>query len=354
MRVHGPRKAVLEVVFEGEVGHGPAVTAEFYTLAAVELQRKAFRLWYDEAGEGDIVRCEGGLFPLAISASEDVSRESVLFRFLGTLVGKALLDGRRLSLPLSPQFFKALVGKPLDGDDALALFPQLRSTLQPLRAVCVEMAVARAQKADLEEIWCRSPLSGFCLNFSFGVALLKERGDEVEVDAHNVEEFSERLLDFLLASGVSRQLQAVREGLGVVLDVKQLLLLGSFADIRRNLCGEPSVEWTLEELHAAVVPSHGAIEHPQVVEMLCQTLVKMAPHERADFLQFATGFRSLPPGGIRALKPPISVILKNEANCLPSVSACHHILKLPLCESEEVLRERLLLSISSQCDFSFN
>ena len=45
MRVHAPRKAILEVSFADEEGHGSGVTNEFYTLVSYQLQRRDLGLW---------------------------------------------------------------------------------------------------------------------------------------------------------------------------------------------------------------------------------------------------------------------------------------------------------------------
>lgn len=45
MRMHARRKTTLEVVFQGEEGHGAGVTAEFYSLVSTELQRKDLGMW---------------------------------------------------------------------------------------------------------------------------------------------------------------------------------------------------------------------------------------------------------------------------------------------------------------------
>ena len=63
-----------------------------------------------------------------------------------------------------------------------------------------------------------------------------------------------------------------------------------------------------------------------------------------DFLQFATGCSSLPPGGISNLHPRLTVVKKEDEGdgSFPSVNTCVHYLKLPEYSSEQLLKERLL------------
>jgi len=76
-------------------------------------------------------------------------------------------------------------------------------------------------------------------------------------------------------------------------------------------------------------------------------LLEMSGPERKNFLQFATGCSSLPPGGLANLNPRLTVVRKEGEGgdaCLPSVNTCVHYLKLPEYSSKQVLMERLLQS----------
>ena len=68
---------------------------------------------------------------------------------------------------------------------------------------------------------------------------------------------------------------------------------------------------------------------------------------------FATGCPSLPPGGIRNLHPRLTVVRKtaesgNADGMFPSVNTCAHYLKLPEYSSAAVLKERLLVAITTK------
>ncbi|XP_055340872.1 E3 ubiquitin-protein ligase HECTD1-like [Paramacrobiotus metropolitanus] len=119
-------KSVLEVEFENEEGTGLGPTLEFYALVAGELQRKDLGMWIcddDHIGNntdaldlgagskpaGYYVRSTGGLFPAPYPAEHPaLGNVKNLFRVLGLIVGKALMDNRLIDLPFSNAFLKLL------------------------------------------------------------------------------------------------------------------------------------------------------------------------------------------------------------------------------------------------------
>lgn len=135
MEMYSSQKAVLEVEYFGEVGTGLGPTLEFYTLLSHDLQKAGLRMWRSNSpdvnasldidpgekkigkGVGDLVLAPLGLFPRPWSQSVDSSDGGQLskitehFRLLGRVIAKALQDGRLLDLPLSPAFYKLMLGQ---------------------------------------------------------------------------------------------------------------------------------------------------------------------------------------------------------------------------------------------------
>ena len=131
MRHHARHKSVLEVLFTDEEGFGGAVTKEFYNKVADALQLRsentATMMWVpDEDGdEGpEHLWQTRGLFPHPLppgSPESELARRR--FRFIGRLVGKALLDGHILPLPLNPAFVRvAILRETLTEEDLPAVY----------------------------------------------------------------------------------------------------------------------------------------------------------------------------------------------------------------------------------------
>lgn len=139
MEMYSSQRAVLEVEYFGEVGTGLGPTLEFYTLLGQELQKAKLEMWRSTSSSlkpsedvnlneksvgknansvaGEFVHAPLGLFPRPWPPNSDASDGSKFskvteyFRLVGRVMAKALQDGRLLDLPLSPAFFKIVLGQ---------------------------------------------------------------------------------------------------------------------------------------------------------------------------------------------------------------------------------------------------
>ena len=76
--------------------------------------------------------------------------------------------------------------------------------------------------------------------------------------------------------------------------------MGSFSpdEVRLMLCGDQVPSWTREDVIAYTEPKLGFTKDSPGFLRFVEVLVKMSGQERKEFLQFATGCSSLPPGKI--------------------------------------------------------
>lgn len=151
--------------------------------------------------------------------------------------------------------------------------------------------------------------------YGFAAADLKPFGEEIEVTLDNVEEYIELMTDFMLYSGIKRQMTEFRGGLCTIMFIRcsngivyfmtegfesvfPLLKMASFSpeEVRLILCGDQVPSWTREDLIAYTEPKLGFTKESQGFLTFVSVLVNMNGQERKDFLQFATGCSSLPPG----------------------------------------------------------
>ena len=120
------------------------------------------------------------------------------------------------------------------------------------------------------------------------------------------------------------------------------------------LCGE-AVRFTHADLMAHTVCDHGFAKSSQAVLMLFDFLVTLNPAEVRVFWSLVTGWPKIQSGGLRRLKPPLTIVRKDPVsetgclpspdNCLPSVMTCQHYFKLPDYSSAALLRDRVLTAI---------
>lgn len=76
--------------------------------------------------------------------------------------------------------------------------------------------------------------------------------------------------------------------------------MGSFSpdEVRLMLCGDQVPSWSREDVIAYTEPKLGFTKESPGFLRFVEVLVKMSGQERKEFLQFATGCSSLPPGKI--------------------------------------------------------
>ncbi|VDM61213.1 unnamed protein product [Angiostrongylus costaricensis] len=413
MRFHADRKAVLEIEYVGEEGTGLGPTLEFYALVAAELQRKALAIWLcddmDEhqlkmeereldLGEGKkppgfYVRRAGGLFPAPLPPhTDEVRRASEMFRVLGIFLAKVLQDGRLVDLPLARPFLKLIVSphlseaeepsldRVLSLDDFEEVHPvkggflkELRALAQRKRAIENEPMLDReAKRRKIDELklcihGTRCRVEDLALNFTYSFFKnhvfinppssvfdyeemeLVEGGADMDVTMDNVELYVQKCADFYLNTGIINQMRAFRDGFDRVFGLRALRSY-SPEEVQRLLSGEQCPEWTREDVLNYTEPKLGYTKDSPGFLRFVDVMVELNPQERKNFLQFATGCSSLPPGGLANLHPRLTVVRKVESGdgSYPSVNTCVHYLKLPEYSSAEILRERLLTAVNEK------
>jgi hypothetical protein len=312
----------------------------------------------------------------AAALQNDSARTSVEERFMliGRAIGKALQDGRVFPMPLAPVFLTLLqrlaggerllpthagmnrseAAAAILGDSQLcglltAYQPNLADLLEAARTRSAQRhavprtpsvgSSASASGADEGIVTIRTAaghaVEDMCLTFEdpatgadlSAVPLLDAAAPvgsryfrdsslgvvaESDVTSANVDHYVAAIIAHIAWHGIKRQMQAATRGVCEVLAAPYCLRALSGSELRDLACGQARVEWDLGELKAHVRASHGYTVASPPVLMLLQLLVTMDQTLRAEFLRFATGSPTLPPGGLPALNPPLSIILKAE------------------------------------------
>jgi E3 ubiquitin-protein ligase TRIP12 len=108
--------------------------------------------------------------------------------------------------------------------------------------------------------------------------------------------------------------------------------------------------FTIADLENHVVIEHGYDRTSPTIRVFFEVLVDLNAEEREFFVQFVTGSRYLPAGGLQALRPRLTIARKDpstqESRPLPSVMTCKNYLKLPPYTSKDLMREKLIQAIS--------
>lgn len=377
MDLYARHKVVLELEYQGEVGTGLGPTLEFYTLLSHELQRSSLRMWRDAqrpptshpardaAGDALLVHAPQGLFPAPMDAklatSEDGIRVLAHFRLLGRAVAKALQDARLMDLPLSRALWRRALGVQLTLHDVADVDPELGATLQRL---------ASAVDGKVDGV----PVEDLCLCYEVpGHAGYDLGKRSCAVTSANLPAFIDAVVDATVGRGVEAQVSAFVEAFNEVFDIRALDAF-SPEELDMLLCGT-SEAWNIETLTDVIKFDHGYTTQSQPAQHLLTTLAEFDHAEQRRFLRFVTGSPRLPPGGLAALQPRLTVVRKHSSSGdgqsgasgpslgpsvgslgpmaqriadtdLPSVMTCANYIKLPPYSSKDVLRARILFAIN--------
>ncbi|KAI4376112.1 hypothetical protein MLD38_013904 [Melastoma candidum] len=398
MEMYSSQKAVLEVEYFGEVGTGLGPTLEFYTLLSHDLQKSNLKMWRSGSSvdlsamdvdlndqnkkirnadstveDEEIAVAPCGLFPCPWPPNTDLSDGSRFskvigyFCLLGHVMAKALQDGRLVDLPLSPAFYKLVIGQELDLHDISSFDAELGKTLEELNALVYRKQFLESTShessgaiADLRFHGAR--IEELCFDFTlpgYPDYILKT-GDET-VDIHNLEEYLSLVVDATVITGITRQMEAFRAGFNQVFDISTLQIFTP-RELDYLLCGQCEV-WQAESLAEHIKFDHGYTAKSPAIINLLEIMGEFTPEQQRAFCQFVTGAPRLPPGGLAVLNPKLTIVRKHSSTAtsvptngvgplesadddLPSVMTCANYLKLPPYSSKEIMYKKLMYAIN--------
>ncbi|KAF3786749.1 E3 ubiquitin-protein ligase [Nymphaea thermarum] len=370
MNRHARDEAILEVEFAGEVGTGLGPTLEFYILVSHEFQKTSISMWRGTNYNWSPTNREGfevedflspphGLFPrpwsLDASHSTGFSEVEKRFLLLGQVVARTLQDGRMLDLPFSKAFLRLVLGQDLDLYDIKSFDPELGKALDELQAIVGRKkfldTVGSGHEVTADLLLGGSKIVDLCLDFTlpgYPDYVLKAGAEHELVSLDCLGEYVSLVVDATVKSGIGRQVEAFKSGFNEVFPIHYLQIFTE-DELDRMLCGEQEA-WVSEAFLDHVKFDHGYTSSSLPVIHFLEIVREFKHEERSAFLQFVTGAPRLPPGGLAALNPKLTVVRKNSGSNadwdLPSVMTCANYLKLPPYSTKERARERLLYAIT--------
>lgn len=298
-----------------------------------------------------------------------------LFTLLGRVTAKALQDSRLLDLPLSPLFYRLALGGRVDLYDIKKFDAALGSSIEKLHSAYHAHQAGGGQGPLLVD---GCAVEDLCLSFQlpgYPGYQLAPHGEEVMVGSGTMREYIDAVVDATLGGGVSSQIEAFRSGFCEIFPLDCLRCFYE-DEIEAMLCGTGE-SWTVEQLQDSIKFDHGYNSQSPPVRHLLEVLAELDALDQRRFLRFVTGSPRLPPGGLAALQPRLTVVRKHSAaggdasgtsvpgslpsvgagtlaasggkspadGDLPSVMTCVNYIKLPPYSSKEVTRDRLLFAI---------
>jgi hypothetical protein len=297
---------------------------------------------------------------------------------LGRLLARALQDCHLVDLPLSAAWRKVMTGGRLSISDLADVDVAVAKVILPLHKLVGEKRAIEAREdlslkakrdlvgqlrvgglhscsiEDLSLSLCYDQVEpsnrrGSLINVARD---LVPGGSEMEVDLDTVELYVERVTALLLLEGIEKQVEAFAVGFNEVFPLRQLRIF-SPEELAIRLGGESSLDWTVEELEAAITPQHGYDAESEVYRSFLDMMIAMAPQEKRDFLTWITGCPRQPVGGLAALRPKMTFLRKDAPQgmpveeTMPSAQTCHHIVKMPPYADPATMRSRLVAACTN-------
>lgn len=332
----------IEVRFNDERGVGAGVLREWLTVLSRDLFDQRNALF---APSDDGVRLQ----PSAASfANPDCLS---YFAFAGTVVALAITHEELLNVRFTESFYKYLVGLPSDLGDVQSIDADVSRNLQWLLDNDID-------DADLQLT--------FTLDTNvFGrleTIELKPNGAAIAVTNANKLEYVQLVAEARTTGTVAQQLRSFAAAFWDILP-RQYVGIFRPAELELLISGQPTIDVDDWQRHSTAVGF--APDAPQL-QWFWQVVRTLSLADQQRLLQFATGCPNVPAGGFarlggaHGLQPFCVTVYEHngslsssssstsstpKSSMLPTASTCFNILRLPLYDNAEQLRERLLVAI---------
>eukprot|EP01033_Poteriospumella_lacustris_P010601 gene10602-7545_t len=264
------------------------------------------------------------------------------FRFIGRVLGKALMAQQSIRANLSLPLRKQIIGSPVTFSDLEFVDDELYRNLLWMKTQTLEGNADVIRSLDLD-----FSISYTAANQTVTYDLV-EGGSLVAVTADNLDEYLQLRLRHRLLDSVKLQLEHLLRGLYEIVPPEWLSVF-DYQELDLLLCGVPELDvadWQANTEYLGEYRRLGA-RHP-VVRWFWAAVAAMSNEERIRLLQFTTGCGRLPVQGFKALQSSdgryrkfnIQSIAKTDSK-YPRAHTCFNKLDLPLYDTQAELESFL-------------
>lgn len=261
---------------------------------------------------------------------------TALFRFVGRIIGKAIIEGQLLDCYFVKALYKMMLNNTLlladleDYDEQIykSLIYMLENDAEMLCQSFVFSSKIFDEEKDIE---------------------LKPGGASVDVTNDNKFEYCQLVLHYRLYQCIKPQVDAFLQGFHDLVP-SNLIKIFDYKELELLISGLPTVD--IEDLKENTIYKNYSKQSP-VVNWLWEVLEELSNSERAEFLQFVTGSSKVPVEGFKALRgnngfqkfQVVKYQLDRPDGRLPQAHTCFFQLDLPEYSSKEVLKQRIMTAI---------
>ncbi|KAL3924119.1 MAG: hypothetical protein SGILL_001241, partial [Bacillariaceae sp.] len=319
----------LHITFRNEQGvDAGGLSREFFGILAKEIFNPNYALFTSTE--------DGSTFQPNPNSSINPDHLSY-FRFVGRIVGKAVVDGYLLDAHFTRSLYKHMLGIKPTHHDMEAIDPDYYKNLK---------TILEYNLGDL----------GLDLTFSiddhsFGrnqTLDLIENGRNVPVTEETKAKYVSLVCQHRMTTAISSQIKAYLDGFYELVS-KDLIQIFTARELELLISGLPDIDIYDLKKNTDYV---GWKSTDRQIEWFWNTLFSLSRKQKASFLQFVTGSSKVPLAGFGEL-PGMRGVQKfsihktgGSSGALMSAHTCFNSLDLPTYISEEELREKLLYAIN--------
>ncbi|KAJ2627859.1 E3 ubiquitin-protein ligase tom1, partial [Coemansia sp. RSA 1290] len=259
------------------------------------------------------------------------------FKFVGRIIGKAIVDQRVLDAYFTRSFYKHILGRKVDYRDMEAIDPSYYKSLEWILENDITDVFEETFSIEVDDFGQHRIID------------LIPNGQEITVTEDNKAEYVRLVTEQRLYLAIKDQINAFLTGFHDVIP-KELVQIFNEQELELLISGMPDIDvddWRNNtEYHGGYNSSSAQIQ------WFWRAVRSFDQEERAKLLQFVTGTSKVPLEGFAHLQGNQGVqkfqIHKDFASPtrLPTAHTCFNQLDLPLYENFDSLKSNLLLAIS--------
>lgn len=328
MRSGAELRRKLHISFINEEGiDAGGVTREWYVILSREIFNPNYVL-FTSAADSPTFQPN----PLSYVNKDHLS----YFEFVGKVIGKAVADGQLLDAHFTRSFYKHILQLPISYHDMEAIDPEYYRNLHSIL------------DNKIEDLGLELTFSAEQSNFGrMEIVDLIPHGRNIAVTNENKMEYVKLVTHHRMATGIRQQIDAFLKGFHQLVPPEMISIFNE-NELELLISGMPEID--IDDLKANTDYANYK-PTDNVIRWFWNVLYSCTQEERALFLQFVTGTSKVPLEGFKALEGMRGTHKFNihkafgNPNALPSAHTCFNQLDLPEYESEDKLRQCLLLAI---------
>ncbi|XP_060782471.1 probable E3 ubiquitin-protein ligase HERC4 [Neoarius graeffei] len=292
---------------------------------------KAFKMLLDPESKMFMYNDTLIWFPAELNIPEE------RYFLLGLLCGLAFYNKSVVPMPFPLALFKKLLDIKPSLDDLAELSPVIAQSLQYLldysdddvENMCMTYTIAWNNK-DVELDPC-------------------EPGKAVTSSNKNA--FVDAYVDYVLNKLVDRVFNEFKTGFYKVCN-RNMVNFFQPEELRRVMLGSEEYDWDILKKNAAYEFGFHS-DHPTIV-LFWEVFEELSSEDKKAFLLFLTGFDRVPVLGMGQVKMKVRPLFNSTQDHLPQALTCHTILDLPVYQTKEILKTKLIEAIHHRRGFWAN